>query len=203
MTKKRYYLDYLLKTDEFPQSLYHQAKHKMVKDFLNHYRRGAIILDAGCGAGNITGKYAEKYKLYGIDEQKSAIDYCKRNYQGIYRQSSLYKIVFPGNYFEAILLLDTIEHLEKPTLALLELKRVLKPNGKIHICTINYANPLWFVLENTWHRCCGGNCRTYQKEIHPTRYTKELLRKHCQGIFKEIRMQTKVFNMELFYIGQK
>ncbi|MDI6738908.1 MAG: hypothetical protein QME74_00915, partial [Candidatus Edwardsbacteria bacterium] len=39
-----YYLDYLKRADAFPQSIYHSAKHKMVKAFLSLMPRGSLIL---------------------------------------------------------------------------------------------------------------------------------------------------------------
>ncbi len=71
------------------------------------------------------------------------------------------------------------------------------------ISTINYDNLLWLLLENTWHRLAGGNCKTYSKDVHPTRYTGALLKKHCNTYFSEIALRKEVLRMELFYIGKK
>lgn len=198
-----YYFDYLIRTEKFPQSIYHQAKRKTVKEILEKFPAGSKILDAACGVGNITAPYCNKYKIIGIDEQSSAIDYCKKNYQGEYYVNDLFNLKFESNSFELILFLDSIEHLKNPQPALIELQRVLKVGGKILICTINYANPLWFVLENTWHRFFAGSCRTYSADVHPSRYTARLLEKHCQGLFKKIFLKKKVLGMELFYYGEK
>jgi ubiquinone/menaquinone biosynthesis C-methylase UbiE len=201
---KEYYLDYLIKTQKFPQSVYHKTKHDLSKQLILELPHGSIILDAACGIGNVTGIYCDDYHIVGVDEQQSAIDYCKSHYKGKYIKADLYNnLPFPDNHFDLILFHDSIEHLEKPRKALKELVRVLKKDKKIIISTINYNNPLWPVLENTWHRLMGGNCRTFSKEVHPTRYTADLLENHCGGIFKELELQKRVFGMELFYIGKK
>jgi len=166
--------------------------------------KASLILDAACGIGNITGAYTRDYSIFGIDEQYAAIQFCKQYFSGFYSVGSLYQIPIADNSLDIILFLDAIEHFTKPMRALKELARILKPGGKILICTINYANPLWFILENTWHRFIAADaCKTYAKDVHPTRYTKAILQDHCAPYFNEIRFEKHVFNMELFYIGGK
>ncbi len=203
MDSQEYYLEYLKKTDRFPQSIYHRAKYDMVRKMFDLLPPGSVALDAGCGIGHITGKYCNTYSIIGIDEQLSAVEYCHRSHCGKYIQTSLYNLPFADNVFDFVLFLDTIEHLSQPMLALKELARVLKPEAMILICTMNYGSPLWFILENTWHRFWGGSCKPYSKDVHPTQYTEKLLRRHCKGLFEEPCLQKRVMSMELFYIGTK
>lgn len=202
--KPSYYLEYLIKTQYFPQSFYHRAKLDITRTLVTELPKGSLILDAGCGIGNVTSPYCTDYKIIGIDEQQSAIDYCKNHHKGKYIKADLTKrLPFKNDFFNLILFHDSIEHFTEPKTALIELARVLKKDGKIVISTINYANPLWFILENTWHRIVAGNCETYSCDVHPTRYTEKLLREHSEGLFKELALFKKVLNMELFYIGKK
>ena len=203
MSDHEYYIDYLKRTDRFPQSIYHKAKHDMVRKAFDSLPRGARILDAGCGIGHITKKYCDLYEVFGIDEQLSAINCCRQSCRGNYIQGNLCKLPFADNFFDSIVFLDAIEHLAQPVSALCELARVLKHRGTILICTMNYASPLWFILEHTWHRFFGGTCKPYLKDVHPTHYTEQLLRQHCSGLFKEIYLKKRIMNMELFYFGKK
>src|SRR5271157_4113714 len=168
---QKYYFEYLKRTEIFPQSVYHQAKHRITGNMIKDTPSNGQILDAACGIGNITGRYSNDFNITGIDEQISAILYARQNYKGTYIHGSLYELPFDDKTFDLILFLDAIEHFTDPVKTLKELSRVLKPEGKILICTINYANPLWWILENTWHRFLAGNCKTYSKDVHPTRYT--------------------------------
>lgn len=199
----KYYLNYLIKSNTFPQSIYHAAKNKLVSQLITDMGQNARILDAACGAGNVTGQYANSHLLTGIDNQSSAIDYCKKNYSGEYILADLHDIPLPDNTFDLILFLDSIEHFIDPLNVLKELQRVLKPKGKILICTVNYANPLWTILENTWHRFMADSCKTYKEDVHPTRYTPKLLRQHCNTYFTMLEFEKKIMAMELFYIGSK
>ncbi|MGO9139314.1 MAG: class I SAM-dependent methyltransferase [Syntrophales bacterium] len=203
MEEKKYYIDYLKKTDQFPQSVYHRAKHSVVRDILNGQSRGSLVLDAACGIGNVTSGYCDNFSIVGIDEQLSALQYCRDQHSGKYVQGDLYFLPFTNSCFDLILFLDSIEHLTNPTLSLRELARVLKTGGRIIICTINYGNLLWNILENTWHRFCGGNCKTFSKDVHPTRYNTRLLRSHCNQFFREVSFEKRILKMELFYIGEK
>lgn len=203
MTEKQYYIEYLKKTDRFPRSIYNKAKHEMVKKMVYSLPPNSLVLDAGCGIGNITGKHCDIHSIIGIDEQFSALQECKSFYTGKYIQTSLYHIPFADNTFDLIVFLDVIEHLRDPILSLKELQRILKPEAIILICTMNYSNPLWFLLEHTWHRFFGGECKPYSKDVHPTQYTEKMLRQHCNELFKEICLQRHIVGMELFYIGKK
>lgn len=203
MTEQEYYIEYLKRTAKFPQSVYHKAKHDKVHTIFSNMAAGARVLDAGCGTGHITGPYADRYSIFGIDEQESAIQYCRQHWKGAYTRASLYNIPFEDNFFDLIVFLDAIEHLDRPVAALRELARVLKPGASILICTMNYASPLWFVLEHTWHRLVGGSCKPYSKDVHPTCYTSELLREHCAGLFEETYLHERVIWMEIFYLGEK
>ena len=202
--KPPYYLEYLIKRQGFPQSLYHRAKLDITRELVTELPKGSLILDAGCGIGNDTSPYCADYRIIGVDEQQSAIDYCRGHHKGTYTKADLSKrLPFKKDFFDLVLFHDSIEHFTEPIKALVELARVLKKGRKIVISTINYANPLWFILENTWHRIFSGNCETYSREVHPTRYTEKLLRKHCRGLFEELTLSKQVLKMELFYIGKK
>lgn len=197
-----YYFDYLLDTEKWPRSVYHLAKHRITAELVAELAKGSRILDAGCGAGNISGQYCDQYRVYGVDEQAVAIDYCRKHYRGKYVKANLYqRLPFSDRYFDLILFHDSIEHFKEPKKVLKQLARVLKRGGKIVVSTINYANPMWSILENTWHRVMGGDCRTYSKEVHPTRYTDSLLREHCGELFEEMELRKEVLWMELFFVG--
>src|SRR6266496_6461146 len=111
---EKYYFDYLKKTEKFPQSVYHRAKHIEVSKIIGSLQRRSKILDAGCGIGNITGRYAKNHRIVGIDSQPEALKYAGAHYDGDYRQEDIYNINLPDNEFDLVLFLDAIEHFHRP-----------------------------------------------------------------------------------------
>jgi ubiquinone/menaquinone biosynthesis C-methylase UbiE len=203
MPESKYYLNYLIRAQRWPQSFYHRAKFKMVNKLIEELYQGARILDAGCGIGNITAKYCQDYQIIGIDEQPAAIEYCQKNCAGEYLKARVENLPFDASSFDLVLFLDVIEHLADPLPALQELRRVLKVGKKILIWTPNYGNPGWYVLENVWHRFFAGNCRTYSAQVHPTRYNRRRIAEHANQFFYPVEIDNRMLAMELYYLGQR
>lgn len=76
---------------------------------------GGPILDAGCGDG-IT---AAKICAVGMDLDRGDV------------RGSVYDIPWSTPFFGTVLLLEVIEHLERPWEAIAEIRRVLKPGGRL------------------------------------------------------------------------
>ncbi len=99
--------------------------------------RKGKILDIGCGAGNMAKGikyYRPDLEIYGIDISEKAIQIAKHRSQGI--QFILGKgeqLPYKDNFFDAIVMYDVLEHIEKPEKILQEVQRVLKENGIVHI----------------------------------------------------------------------
>jgi len=88
--------------------------------------KNIFILDAGCGNGNYAFYLSNlKYKnIYAIDLFPSLN--TDRFY---YQQASIENLPFPDNYFDFIYSNSVIYYLEDPNRGIIELRRVLKPNG--------------------------------------------------------------------------
>jgi ubiquinone/menaquinone biosynthesis C-methylase UbiE len=99
---------------------------------------GEKVLEIGCGRGSYLrelrkkGCYVEGIDYYNIDDKSKL---------------KIYKVDlecedFPmkDNSFDVVLMVETIEHLVNPYKSLREIKRVLKPNGRLIISTHNQTN---------------------------------------------------------------
>jgi len=87
------------------------------------------LLDIGCGVGEFLQWYPNSY---GIDTNPYLVDYCKkRNLKCSF--GSVYKIPFKNETFDCVLCSHLIEHLNKPELAMKEIRRVLRTGGKLII----------------------------------------------------------------------
>lgn len=91
------------------------------------------VLDAGCGGGGFAKAvkhYRDDLEVYGVDIAKSAIAGAKKFPGGVkFQVGDLYKLPFEDGFFDAVVVEDVLEHLEKPYLALAEINRVLKRNS--------------------------------------------------------------------------
>jgi ubiquinone/menaquinone biosynthesis C-methylase UbiE len=92
------------------------------------------ILDIGCGIGNLLREIRKKNEaceLYGVDfnvnVRSLSIPSCKLKIEDANNLS------FEDNYFDIVYALDVLEHIKEVEKAINEIKRILKPNGKLII----------------------------------------------------------------------
>lgn len=96
------------------------------------------ILDAGCSNGNLAKVLMEKgHDVAGIDISSTAIKRARKRGVKAYCGNIEDMYMFSNNQFDLVLSTETIEHVESPTRALLEINRVLRPRGKLILTTPN------------------------------------------------------------------
>lgn len=95
------------------------------------------ILEVGCGAGNMLQaleKERPELSLTGIDISQKSLNIAKKISPKItFKKASIYVLPFPDNSFDAVIGFDVLEHLHNPSMALGEIRRVLKKDGVLHI----------------------------------------------------------------------
>jgi len=100
----------------------------------------ARILDVGCGDGfhlKLLKKYGSKnWTLEGVDLDKRAVEMAEKSNLKVHL-GTIENLNLPENSFDLALMIQTVEHLEKPFEVLSAVKNVLKPNGKLVIVTDN------------------------------------------------------------------
>lgn len=111
-----------------------------IKSLKNNKNKKLKILDAGCGSVGVMLPlaYQEDFDVYGIEifmhkEIKKLKEKTKLPFHFVL--SDIKNIPYPENFFDWVLLLDTLEHLKEPKIACREIYRVLKPNGFCMITT--------------------------------------------------------------------
>lgn len=92
------------------------------------------ILDIGIGYGfieEILLKRRKDIKIFANDISPIAINYIKSKFPGIYKVESIYSMKYPANFFDAVFLLEVLEHIppNKTFFVLENIKKVLKKNG--------------------------------------------------------------------------
>jgi SAM-dependent methyltransferase len=113
---------------------------------------GKIVLDVACGEGY--GSYllkmwgAKQIEAVDIDSEaieKASIMFSNENIN--YMCQNAEKLPYADNSFDLIVSLETIEHLDNPDKFLLELRRVIKPDGTIILSCPN--DPYYYDRANT------------------------------------------------------
>lgn len=106
------------------------------------------VLDLGCGRGELALSFAlSGWDAYGVDSSEVSIDICQKlkdrwiknspQMRLHFQMADVSNLPFRNESFDAVVMSDLVEHLDKKklNLAYLEAYRVLKPKGKIFIHT--------------------------------------------------------------------
>ena len=118
--------------DEYSQT--HDQRWIEAKKYID-FKPKMIILDIFCRTGD-----SIKYIKTGIDipiiigaelSKKMIIKAKKKYLNNSFVHVSPYKLPFKNNIFDVVLSLESLEHIPEPFLFLLEIRRVLKPNGRL------------------------------------------------------------------------
>ncbi len=129
-------------------------KNYLLKAFLSAFeneKRGKV-LDIGCGNGD----YAYELHNMGFDVLAADMDVERFRYGNkikFQKCNVTDKLPFENNSFDFIVFAEVIEHLKNPYDVVSELKRLLKPGGKIVLSTPNILNlksRMRFLIEGCW-----------------------------------------------------
>jgi SAM-dependent methyltransferase len=104
------------------------------------------LLDAGCGQGHFLGRVRNRgFRLYGIDASAEAIAVARQRLAGATVDvGDLTQLGFADEAFDVVVCTEVIEHVSQYRAALSEMKRVLKPNGRLILTFPN--EPLCMVM---------------------------------------------------------
>lgn len=94
---------------------------------------GKRIVDIGCGEGITLEKLVRLYpdrQIVGIDSEPENIKICQIHGLPI-QYGTVFDLPFEDNSIDCILFFEVIEHLYEPEKALAEIRRVLKPLGRL------------------------------------------------------------------------
>jgi SAM-dependent methyltransferase len=89
------------------------------------------ILDVGCGTGANLEMLAHFGEAEGVDVSKEALDFCQnRGLQNV-RQGEAERLPYEDASFDLVTGLDVVEHLDNDVAGLQEMRRVLRPGGRV------------------------------------------------------------------------
>jgi ubiquinone/menaquinone biosynthesis C-methylase UbiE len=99
---------------------------------------GATLLDVGCGTGRFLHLLAERFptlRLTGLDPAAQSLNSLRAGVQRLVGGALCLPIA--DGAFDAVIAIESLEHSLRPTLAMQELLRVLKPGGRLLVIDKN------------------------------------------------------------------
>lgn len=138
------------------------------------FDKPGTFLDLGCGAGAHVARMQQVgWRSYGVELNNSAVDSGTHKGLSIFR-GTLRQAKFPSAYFDYIRASHSLEHMTCPHETLEEIRRILKPAGKIMIAVPNTASVTARLFGKYWWHLCPP--------VHPFGYSlrslTELLSRH-------------------------
>ena len=139
---------------------------------------GASVLDVGCGTGFVLERLAERYEVTGLEPDASV---RARAHPSIAPKllpgGSDDLSALGGRTFDAVLMLDVLEHLDDDAAALRQVKPVIRTGGLL-LATVPASPKLW-----SQHDVLNQ---------HRRRYTQELLAERLRAASYEIQHLTHI-----------
>lgn len=130
----------------------------------------AKILEMGCGTGgnlSLLSKYGE---VYGVELDSFARNYSLKRHIGPILPGSLpHDIPYQDSFFDLIVLLDVLEHVEEDGLSLVQLHKKLKPGGYLLI-TVPAFPALWSAHDEAHHHKRRYTLKTLEPMVREANY---------------------------------
>lgn len=113
------------------------------------------VIDVGCGSGDflkiIRGNCGGE--IHGVDFSAASIDRCRQIMpEGRFAIGDIYGLDYESGYFDVVICMETLEHLEAPEAAFRELRRICRNGGTIIITVPNGDFDDYVGHLNFWNR---------------------------------------------------
>ncbi|MFH0920072.1 MAG: class I SAM-dependent methyltransferase [Fibrobacterota bacterium] len=113
------------------------------------------VCDLGCGCGATLMRLQPLYDACGMEAAPEALAFCTQKGLKVRKGSLPDDVTYPDSSFDACLMLDVLEHIEKDGEAVMAARRLLKPGGVL-LATVP-AFPSLYSGRDTFH----GHKRRY------------------------------------------
>ncbi|HEX3251481.1 MAG TPA: methyltransferase domain-containing protein [Pyrinomonadaceae bacterium] len=89
------------------------------------------ILDVGCGTGANLKMLAGLGRAEGVDISPQAVEFCRERGLDSVKLGAVEELPYENDSFDLVTALDVIEHLDDDVAGLREMRRVLRPEGRL------------------------------------------------------------------------
>ena len=157
------------------------------------FRKEGRLLDVGCAYGFLVNEASKHFEAYGIDISSFAIKKSKDHCNGNTFKASASSLPFRDESFDAITLIDTLEHVPDFNACLKDATRALKKGG---VLLLQLPNPL------VWADVCsrfGLDDKTHVNNFRLTKWQR-ILQKNGVKIKKCLGFVSFAFRDSGFFI---
>ena len=183
------------------QWIWHTWKWYSLRSFLNGL--SGKILDVGCADGSLTAKiesFLPSANLTGVDLYGKAILYArKKNPRINFVIADARKLPFKNGFFDAVICVETLEHIPNHQLVVKEIYRVLKEKGILIVAQDTNSllfNLIWFFWTKWKGRVWEGS---HVSCLKPGQLA-HLLKKNDFGILAK---KMSHFGLEVTFMAKK
>ena len=134
---------------------WHVGRRKIIASFVEAIckevkDRRARILDVGCGTGAnliMLSKYGD---AEGVDISRDAVSFCRERGLDKVKLGAAEELPSDEGTFDLVTALDVVEHMDDDVACLLEMRRVLRPGGRVLLFVPTFMF-LWGVQDDVSH----------------------------------------------------
>jgi 2-polyprenyl-3-methyl-5-hydroxy-6-metoxy-1,4-benzoquinol methylase len=124
----------------YPIKASRYSSHGLITDYINEFNP-QIILDLGCGTGELTSRYVSQgKKVYGIEIDSQDAEEARQKGIMVSIQSLDEASKFPPEEIGLVVAADILEHLQNPSTFLIHLRQQLPREAKVIVSIPNVAN---------------------------------------------------------------
>ena len=163
------YISYLIFRTMGTTTFVRRIEWRKILEWLNP-EEGERILDIACGVGELSLKIARRGgEVYGIDTSEAAIKFANRLSERAkiaceFKIGDAEHLPYPDDNFDKIVCSSSLEHFNDDNQALQEMRRVLKPKGKVVLTVDSLTYPISDALKDKHRKMCSV-VHYYTREI--------------------------------------
>ena len=190
-----------LKVDPL-QKLWHKRRFDEVTKLVE-INKSAKILDIGSADGTFSEVILKKSKakeLIGIDVVKTSVKWAKKHWKNNKKMKFVvgdaHKLKYKNKSFDAVFILEVLEHVHNPIEVLKEVRRILKKDGYgvFLVPSDNFLfNIIWYLWLNFYPR------GWVWKDTHIQTYRNNYLRTVCEQAGFKVEVDKK-FNLGMLHL---
>ncbi|HIK26379.1 MAG: class I SAM-dependent methyltransferase [Thermosynechococcus sp. Uc] len=146
---KQYYSIYSYAEDRPVSPVTIKRYQKLLKEF-EIYRNSNQILEIGCGKGDFLLEARKNYwEVQGTELSERGAQLCIdkgiKTHYGTLRED-----LFPSNYFDVIIAIEVIEHINNPRELIYQISRFLRRGGLFYCTTPNFNSIVRYILQEKY-----------------------------------------------------